>query len=120
VQEISEERVETPERQGNGGNPRLEALDAILLDLSGRHLRNPERREMRLEKHYRLDEVASLLGVGRSTLRKWIARGQLRAIHLTRGCVRVPESAVLELLGITVKKRGRPAKRRSHQTAGPP
>jgi len=46
----------------------------------------------------RVREVASILGVSRYTIYKWIKRGKISYVVLPTGRIRIPESEVKDLL----------------------
>jgi excisionase family DNA binding protein len=53
---------------------------------------------MKLEKNlYRVDEVATILGVARSTVYLWIDHGILTASKI-RGVIRVEKDAILKVV----------------------
>lgn len=49
---------------------------------------------------YRVDEVAELLGVSKSTVHRAIGRGQLNAVKLSNNTYIIPVQAINELLDI--------------------
>lgn len=51
------------------------------------------------EKLYRVKEVALLLNVSQETVRRMIRKGQIKAVRLPTGTIRIPESEVIRLLG---------------------
>jgi len=52
-----------------------------------------------MERRYRVGEVARLLGVSPTTVRRWILSGRIRAERTPGGHYRIPESEVRRLLG---------------------
>lgn len=52
------------------------------------------------ERYWTPDEVAELLRITPTAVRAWVRKGRLRGYRLGdhRGAVRIPDSAVLELL----------------------
>jgi excisionase family DNA binding protein len=53
--------------------------------------------EKQVEKLYKVREVSQLLGVGYSTLRRWIKLGRVRVVRVGNR-YRIPESEVKKLI----------------------
>ena len=60
----------------------------------------PQKRTTTKRLAYRVDEVAELLGVSKSTIRRSIAAGQITAIKLAASTYVIPAPAVNALLGM--------------------
>ena len=61
---------------------------------------NQESTQTQKRSAYRIDEVAELLGVSKSTVYRAVAAGQLRAIKLSKNTYVIPVCAFNALLGM--------------------
>ena len=52
---------------------------------------------VKLQRHYRLKDVAEMLSVSEKSVRRWIYEGKLKA-HRIAGCVRVPQTELLKII----------------------
>ncbi|MDG6927118.1 MAG: helix-turn-helix domain-containing protein [Nitrososphaerota archaeon] len=52
------------------------------------------------ERLYSVKETALTLHISDSTVRRMVRKGQIKAVKLPTGTIRIPESEILKLLGV--------------------
>ena len=52
---------------------------------------------IKIQKHYKISEVAELLGVCNKTVRRWIAEGKLKAHRIGR-TIRIPKTELVSII----------------------